>query len=46
MIGNIITCLSLVSFYNNFSENRISDSEINEELNWKIKLFEQKMNLA
>lgn len=44
--GNIITDFSLVKFYENFSENRITDNELREELNLKIAFFEQQLNNA
>lgn len=42
--GNIIADFSLGSFYDNFSENEISNDELKNELNQKIQLFEQKIN--
>lgn len=42
--GNIITDFSLASFYDNFSKNVISNSELEKELNQKIKRFEQQIN--
>lgn len=44
MGGNIIADFSLVSFYDNFSKNKISNTELNEELNQKIKILEQKIS--
>ena len=44
MGGNIIADFSLASFYDNFSKNKISNTELNEELNQKIKILEQKIS--
>jgi NAD(P)H-dependent FMN reductase len=42
--GNIITDFSLGSFYDNFSEGKISNNEIKEGLRTKVMLFEQHIN--
>ena len=38
--GNVITDFSLPNFYENFSDNKILDNDLKEELNNKIQLFE------
>lgn len=42
--GDVVADFSLASFYENFSENKISNRELEEELDRKIQLFEQKIN--
>jgi len=42
--GNIVADFSLPSFYDNFAKNEISDNQLDENLNQKILLFEQKLN--
>ncbi|WP_299184716.1 NADPH-dependent FMN reductase [uncultured Aquimarina sp.] len=42
--GSIIADFSLPNFYDNFSENGISDTKLKEELNQKILLFKQHLN--
>ncbi len=41
MGANIIADFSLPSFYDNFSENKISNEELSTELDGKIRLFEK-----
>ncbi|GAB5399238.1 MAG: NAD(P)H-dependent oxidoreductase [Aureisphaera sp.] len=41
--GNVTTDFSLPNFYDNFSEDEISDNELKEELSEKIRLFEQQL---
>ncbi|GGG30849.1 FMN reductase [Dokdonia pacifica] len=41
--GDVVADFSLASFYENFSENKISNHELKEELLQKIRLFEQKI---
>lgn len=41
--GTITADFSLPSFHNNFSENKISDDKLQEELSRKIQLFEQSL---
>lgn len=41
--ANIIADFSLPSFYDNFSEGSISNSELEDELNKKVKLFEESL---
>ena len=41
MGGNIIADFSLPSFNDNFSENGIADSQLNEDLNSKIDLLKK-----
>ncbi|WP_108805595.1 NADPH-dependent FMN reductase [Aquimarina sp. Aq107] len=42
--ASIIADFSLPNFYDNFSENGISDTKLKEELNQKILLFKQHLN--
>lgn len=42
--GNVIAYFSLPNFYDNFSENEISDEELHEELSRKIQIFNQHFN--
>ncbi len=42
--GNITADFSLPNFYDNFSEDEISDHELKEELRRKKLLFEQQLN--
>lgn len=42
--GNVIGDFSLPNFFDNFSEDEISDNELKEELSKKIMLFEQHLN--
>ncbi len=42
--GKVIAGFSLPNFYDNFSEDEISDNELNEELSRKTLLFEQHLN--
>jgi len=42
--GNVIADFSLPNFYDNFSEDEISDNRLKEELNKKIQLFEEHLN--
>ncbi|WP_282088866.1 NADPH-dependent FMN reductase [Aquimarina algiphila] len=42
--GTIIADFSLPNFYDNFSEDEISDNGLKEELSRKIFLFEQQLN--
>ena len=42
--GNVIADFSLPNFYDNFSENEISDEELHEELSRKIQIFNQHFN--
>ncbi len=39
--ANIIADFSLPSFYDNFTENKVSDEKLNNELNEKIELFQK-----
>lgn len=39
--GNVTADFSLPNFYDNFSEDEISDNRLKEELNKKIQLFEE-----
>ena len=39
--GNIVAHFSLPSFHDNFSEEGITDKELNSELNQKIQLFKE-----
>jgi len=39
--GNIVANFSLPSFYDNFSENGLTNEELNTELNQKIKLLQE-----
>lgn len=41
--GTITADFSLPNFHNNFSENKISDDKLQEELSRKIQLFEQSL---
>ena len=42
--GNVIADFSLPNFYDNFSEDEISDNELKAELSKKIMLFENHLN--
>lgn len=42
--ANVIADFSLPNFYDNFSEDGISDNELKEELRKKIMLFKQHLN--
>lgn len=42
--GNVIADFSLPKFYDNFSEDKISNHELDEELSTKVQLFEQHLN--
>lgn len=42
--GNVSSDFSLPNFYDNFSEDEISDNQLKEELSRKIQLFEQHLN--
>lgn len=42
--GTIIADFSLPNFYNNFSENKISNDKLHEELSREIQFFEQSLN--
>ncbi|SDN14414.1 NADPH-dependent FMN reductase [Kriegella aquimaris] len=42
--AKVASDFSLPNFYDNFSEDAISDNELKEELNKKIMLFEQHLN--
>lgn len=39
--GNIVADFSLPSFYDNFSENGLTNEELNTELNQKIKMLQE-----
>jgi chromate reductase, NAD(P)H dehydrogenase (quinone) len=43
--ANVVADYSLPSFFDNFSEDGISDSDLNEEFTQKIQLFKKHLNI-
>jgi NAD(P)H-dependent FMN reductase len=43
--ANVVADYSLPSFFDNFSDNDISNTELKEELNQKVQLFKKNVNL-
>ena len=42
--GHVVANFSLPNFHDNFSRDKISDDESNEELSKKVMLFERHLN--
>ena len=43
--ANVVADYSLPSFFDNFSEDGISDSDLNEEFTQKVQLFKKHLNI-